>query len=682
MVMRAGLAALALSTSGATAAAHATPAACSERLLPPSPGAATGDPKLTGQALVEIRDFGDANVSPDGKWAAMILRRADAGRDSYCIGVLLVPLDGGGKSRLVDVGGEFRMARSDLRGVSDIFSGAPLDDAPVWSPNSRTIAYLRRDGGITQAWIAPIAGKARQLTHLGEDVRAITWASASAVTIKWRPTLDVRAEIEREGRTGYLYDRRFWAVSEAHPNPPPAATASATLDASTGRQLVEPARAAEPDRPAAARLFVRIPGGGRAWTEPQQPVRYAGPSVLKVESGGRDLSCGNPCSARVSGIWARGPGELLFLRGGSPANGGRTELYSWRLDRDAEPRRVLATDDALSSCALAGRRLLCGRETARQPRTLVAIDTEDGTMTTIYDPNPEFAGRIANPVQRLRWTAADGVSSYGDLVLPPDHRPGQRHPLIIVQYVSDGFLRGGVGDEYPIHLFAARGFAVLSFTRPLPPGRDSDATDANSYQRANIKGWADRRRVLASLEAGIDVVLALGVADPERIGLTGLSDGSATVQFALLNSTRFRAAATTTCCESSGVLGDVGLAYSDATTAAGYPAPGFDDPSFWKPFSLAANAGTMRTPLLIQAADREYRLALETYAALDHAEAPVEMYVFPDEHHVKSHPAHRLAIYERNLAWFDFWLNGVASPDPGSARTMARWQALKVRAKR
>jgi dipeptidyl aminopeptidase/acylaminoacyl peptidase len=370
---------------------------------------------------------------------------------------------------------------------------------------------------------------------------------------------------------------------------------------------------------------------------------------------------------------------LLFLRGGSAGNGGRSELYRWQLSKDAAPRRVMATDDALLSCALAERRLICGHETARHPRTLVEIDPEVGTLTTLYDPNPELRPRIRSVVERVRWAGGDGISSYGDLVLPPDHRPGQRHPLIIVQYASDGFLRGGVGDEYPIHLFAAHGYAVLSVTRPPAPARESKAADADSYQRLTIRGWADRRQVLASLEAGIDAVIRRGVVDPARIGITGLSDGSSTVQFALLNSRRFAAAAISTCCESAGALASVGLAYSDATTRWGYPAPGAEDSEFWKPYSLAANAARMRTPLLIQVADREYRLALETYAALDHARAPVEMYVFPDEHHVKSHPAHRLAIYERNLAWFDFWLGGVVRTDPQGMATMERWQALKLR---
>jgi hypothetical protein len=75
--------------------------------------------------------------------------------------------------------------------------------------------------------------------------------------------------------------------------------------------------------------------------------------------------------------------------------------------------------------------------------------------------------------------------------------------------------------------------------------------------------------------------------------------------------------------------------------------------------------------------DGEYRLALEAYSALQLHHAPVEMYVFPDEHHVKSHPAHRLAIYERDVAWFDFWLKGKASADPARQREIRRWGTLR-----
>lgn len=520
----------------------------------------------------------------------------------------------------------------------------------------------------------------RQLTHLADDARSVAWASPTTIAASVRPMADENAAIIAEGRSGYLYDRRFWAIAENRPNPAPIPAKIIVFDVASGRGFELPIDPPDPDKPAKAQLFVRLAGGGRAWTEPQSSQRYASPVALHVEFGGRSLECGEACSSRVTAIWARGS-ELIFLRSGSPENGGRTELYSWELTGRRTPRLILATDDGLSSCRMAMNRIVCGVETATHPRTLAAIDPSTGTMTALFDPNPGFSGLIRNRVQRLRWTAADGVASYGDLVLPPDYRAGERLPLIIVQYLSHGFLRGGVGDEYPVHLFAARGYAVLSVTRPESVSSGSEAADIDSAQRVNVTDWADRRRVQFSLDAGIDAVLKLGVVDPARIGITGLSDGSSTVQFALINSTRFRAASMTTCCESNGSGVAVGLAYSDSLTRRGYPAPGSENSQFWAPYSLAQNAARIRTPLLIQAADHEYRLALETYAALDAAKAPVEMYVFPDEHHVKMHPAHRLAVYERNLAWFDFWLRDRVNDDPAWASTMERWRSLKERTK-
>src|SRR3546814_1135973 len=73
------------------------------------------------------------------------------------------------------------------------------------------------------------------------------------------------------------------------------------------------------------------------------------------------------------------------------------------------------------------------------------IDPETGTATTIYDPNPEFASLRLGTVERLTWRNNLGLPAWGDLVLPPDRTPGEKLPLIIVQYHSDGFLRGGTG---------------------------------------------------------------------------------------------------------------------------------------------------------------------------------------------------------------------------------------------
>jgi hypothetical protein len=81
--------------------------------------------------------------------------------------------------------------------------------------------------------------------------------------------------------------------------------------------------------------------------------------------------------------------------------------------------------------------------------------------------------------------------------------------------------------------------------------------------------------------------------------------------------------------------------------------------------------------LLLQLADDEYAMSLEAFTALREQGKPVDMYVFPDEHHNKVQPAHRLAIYERNVDWFSFWLQGRIDPDPAKADQYAHWRTLR-----
>ena len=689
MVTRLPLAGAAALLLSAAAPAFAAPG-CAERLLPP---AATGPVSpMTARALVELRDFGRSDsavageppfsVSPDGRSAVMAVRRADPDADSYCIGVLLVALDGRAPPRLLDVGGAFILLAHDVRDAPDVVNGSPDPGTPLWSPDSTKVAFLRRDAGVTQVWTVGLDGApARQLTHGATDVTGFSWSrDGRTILARARPGLAAaRAAIDQEGRRGFLFDKRFWTVSDDRPRPAlPLPTVTIAVDVGTGAvRETPPVETADPSRPAGAVLVARSAGGWTAWTGSDDPSLFLPPSSLHVSGKGGPVHCpADICGDHIAGLWWIGTADLLFERAGTPDNGGRSIFYRWRLGRDGAPVRVLETIDALFGCQPVGARLLCAHETATHPRTLAWLDPATGATTTLFDPNPEFATHPLGRVRRMVWSA-DGITTYGDLVLPPGHRPGERHPLVIVQYTSRGFLRGGTGDEVPIQLLAARGFAVLSFQRPGSLPGTERAHSLIDYQRVAIAGWTERRLYFAALDAGIDAAVATGAIDAQRIGITGLSDGASTTQYALLHSSRFKAAALGGCCEDPGTSVAAGLSYRDFLLESGYPPPGFAEKAFWQPYSLALNADRLKTPLLIQVPDGEYRLALETYSALQLHGAPVEMYVFPDEHHVKWHPAHRLAAYERYVDWFDFWLNGRASADPARQAELRRWEALR-----
>lgn len=77
---------------------------------------------------------------------------------------------------------------------------------------------------------------------------------------------------------------------------------------------------------------------------------------------------------------------------------------------------------------------------------------------------------------------------------------------------------------------------------------------------------------MSAVTNGVQRVIDLGIADPARIGITGLSDGASTVAFALINTDRFAAAAMSSCCiEPWTVMTVVGPAYADRMRALGYP---------------------------------------------------------------------------------------------------------------
>lgn len=625
-------------------------------------------------------------MSPDGRFAALTLRRADVASDSYCIGVVLVPLDGAAPARLLDVGGELILGTTDLFGIEGVVTGTVRPGTPVWSPDGKWLAYLRRDQGITQVWIVALDGhRARPLTRSPTDVLGVAWASnGSSLLVTSRPALNAAtAAIDREAPNGFLYDERFRLSSDVRPRPlAPLPILLQALDPATGavRELgaAEAAVLAVPGAsPPGADMLARSSGGYTAWTALEDPAKPFGPSRLHLQDNRREIPCTIAlCRERISGLWWRGS-QLLLMRGGGPANGGRIAFYRWRVGVDPEPTLLFETVDSLASCQLRRMMMVCAGETASIPRRLVRLDLANGRTSSVFDPNPEFASLAVGQAERITWTDSDGVPSYGDLVLPPNHKPGEKHPLIIVQYLSRGFLRGGTGDEYPIHLLATHGFAVLSFQKPDPLPAMLTATETDDAQRINVTGWAERRRIFRSLDAGIDAAIATGSVDGARIGITGFSDGGSTLQFALINSARFKAAATSSCCDGPEVMSALGPGYAASAARWGYPPAGDDGRAFWRSQSLALDAGEIQVPILMQVSDSEVRGAAQAFAALKAHGAPVEMYVFADENHIKSHPQHRLAAYLRSVAWFDFWLQGVSDTDPARQLELSRWEAMR-----
>lgn len=649
--------------------------------------------------LLSLRDIGQPDtmfgesspvaVSPDRRSASFIMTQADPATNAYCRGVVVIDLAGRRPPRLVDSGGTLITESAPYRGYM-VKGGFPALIVPSWSADGRWIAYLRRDRGITQIWRAAAdGGGAQPVSRSPVDVEDWAWsADGKAIVYAARPqSLEVARQIEASGHAGWLYDASI--SPDYGPRPQMPATVKREIfkvDARTGatQSLGDETAAgdwsASANAPAALDATYR--GRLRAKVHARTSSPFSSTEIIVDRIGQSTIRCSaDACAHGIQNLWWDSRGRaLLFLR----REGWRDEqmaLYTWRPGHGG-PHRLFATRNLLFGCQMLAAGLLCLSEDATHPRSLVMIGPSTGRVKILFDPNPEAASWRFGSVRRLRWKNDQGLEAWGDLVLPPDYRRGSKVPLVVVQYHSNGFLRGGTGDEYPIYPLAARGIAVLSFERPMfVAAADPKHTSWDDIIIADQKNWAERRSLLSAISRGVAMAIQTGAIDGGRMGITGLSDGASSVRFALLNASLFKAAAISTCClDPKTVMTYGGIAWADYNLSIGYPPATRDDPDYWKPYSLALGAATMKTPLLMQLADSELLLALEAYEALREHRQPVELFVYPDEFHIKWQPLHRSAIYERNLDWFAFWLQGRIDPTPTKSDQYRRWQALRARA--
>jgi Tol biopolymer transport system component len=104
------------------------------------------------------------------------MTRADPEANSQCRALVVIDLAGGREPQALDRGGEFPIMKAPQRGVLYRL-GLPVTVTPVWSPDGRWIAYLRRDHGTTQLWRARSDGSGAQvMTHSAVDIEDFTWS--------------------------------------------------------------------------------------------------------------------------------------------------------------------------------------------------------------------------------------------------------------------------------------------------------------------------------------------------------------------------------------------------------------------------------------------------------------------------------------------------------------------------
>lgn len=312
-------------------------------------------------------------------------------------------------------------------------------------------------------------------------------------------------------------------------------------------------------------------------------------------------------------------------------------------------------------------------EAAHHPAELWRVRTDTGALERLWALNPQLDGLALGRSRLIEYRTWDGERRQAALLLPAGYSEGQRVPLVVQVY--DGnfsnalhyFGLGGKGHENG-QIYAGRGYAVLWPDMPL---EDRDPL----------------RPLPGLVLPAILHLIELGVADPDRIGLMGFSNGGYLTLALLTQTTLFRAAVAVggivNLTSYYGILDAYGSSWG-VSYFEGKGAPGRMGGSLWEnrdayiensplfyldrvqaPVLLAAGSGEFLAGDLGAMARKDAAQAREAFSALRRLGRQVELRLYRSESHAPSHwSCENLEdLCDRILDWFDTHLG-----DPVSSR--------------
>lgn len=376
------------------------------------------------------------------------------------------------------------------------------------------------------------------------------------------------------------------------------------------------------------------------WKEGEEPTIWrlqrpegvtAGPGRLKWQPGSNALCFMGEEKARqrlymIRGIQDGGQGETTVLTPGDVV------LSAFDVAKGGAAAVVFATPS--------------------QPEDVYLVQPGSAEYAQLTDVNPQVKDWKIPQISLVQWKGAEGDTVEGILELPPDYKP-QDGPLPMVVEIHGGPTAATpYCFRYWIYgrtLFASKGYALLS-----PNYRGS--TGYGDKFMTDLIGRENDIEVTDIL-TGVDAMIERKIADPDRLGVMGWSNGGFLTNSIITTTQRFKAASS-----GAGVV-DQFLQWAIEDTPGhvinymGGKLPWADRDAYWKA-SPSYKLDQVTTPTLIHVGEHDERVPAAHSRALHRAlnfylKVPSELIVYPGAGHGLTKYLHRKAKMEWDHAWFD-----------------------------
>ena len=653
--------------------------------------AAPANRLITLDDLSRFEDVGAPEVSPDGQWIAYTVSHIDKEGDKRDSDLWMVSWDG-------------------KQNIQLTFS-PESEGSPRWSPDGKYLSFTSsRPGKVkgNQIWILDRrGGEARQLTELkAKRLSDYQWSPDSKrLVMVLRDSEEPDAEgartpappkppkpilIDRyhfkqdmEGYLSgtsksrlYLYDIEakkldLLTTDKLHDETNPAWAPDGTKIAFVSNHEDDPDRSRNTD------VFVVDAKPG---SEPRKLTNYSGPD------GGRlSWSPDSKLVAYVQGSEPKMSAYNMNRLAVVPASGGPARVITEKFDRQVSSPVFLADGGAVMALAADDRseypvrvslangsveRLVGGSlavlshsRGGGHSAVLASTDTassevfalDGGSLRKLTSHNDALLAELnLGATEDISFKSADGTEVHGLVVKPPSFEGGKKYPTLLR-------IHGGPNGQdqhafnFERQFFAANGYIVVNINYRGSAGRGS------KFQQSIFADWGHLE--VADLLAGVDHVLKMGIADPDRLGIGGWSYGGILTEYTIATDSRFKAAIS-----GAGSANQISMYGVDQYTYQydNEIGPPWRNPEAWIKISYPFfKADRIKTPTLFMGGDRDFNVPLvggeQMYQALRSLGVPTQLVIYPGQFHGFTRPSFIRDRYERYLAWYDKYLKPAPS---------------------
>jgi dipeptidyl aminopeptidase/acylaminoacyl peptidase len=592
-------------------------------------------------------------------------------------------------------------------------SGAHNDMAPHFSPDGKWIGFISDRGGLPQIYTMPVdGGEARALTKVEQGVREGPIWSPDGKWIAF--TAGVKKEAMPDYSKPYRLTRNIYRFNEI-----------GFIDAAVQQVYVMPAEGGEPKQltqderinagirwsPDSTRILfgaafapdsylalapvlkiVTLDGAtqplledwgmsmGAMWIDNQRLAITGNPHdkvfgsnnnlwVLDVQSGAIENRTPSTTGAVGGGLQADFPGAGLMMAPGmfvdgeslycGIQDGGNVPIIRVALSGAESVEYVLNGDAYHILLGMSDGHLLYATTDFNAAPDLFIADKSGRNARRLTDLNGDlFASKQLGAVERLHWKSIDGQQVEGWYLRPAVGAA----PYPTILYVHGG-PAGGFGPSFSadFQLLNGAGYGVLLVNFRGSTGYGDAFGTAINGAWGNLD-YHDNM-------TGVDHVIALGLADADRLGVCGLSYGGYETCWIIGQTDRFKAAIPENPVSnlvSLYLLSDIGIWILEQAMGGSY----YDKPDVYVKSSPITYANRCKTPTLLVQCDADFRCPAEQseqfYTALRSNGCTVEMLRLPGVGHggaIMGPPAIRRAQNDAMLEWFNRYIPTSASAD-------------------